>query len=187
MGPRVTAPRIHVFGASGSGTTTLGRHVAQALGVPFLDADDFYWEPTDPPFRIKRPPEARVALIEQAIADADGWVLSGSMCSWGDPLIGRFTLAVFLTLDPAVRLERLKLRERARHGPRVAPQGDMYQQHLEFLNWAASYDTATAPTRSLDLHERWLGGLCCPVLRLDSREPVERLAGHVLAAAGESY
>jgi len=63
----------------------------------------------------------------------------------------------------------------------------MYQPSLEFLNWAASYDTATAPTRSLDLHERWLTGLPCPVLRLDSAEPVDHLAGQVLAAVRETY
>lgn len=182
-----TPPRIHVFGASGSGTTTLGRRVARSLGVPDLDADHFYWEPTDPPFLTKRAPEARVAMIEQTISDADGWVLSGSLCGWGDPLRHRFTLAVFLRLDPAVRLERLKAREQARYGSRVTPRGDMYQQHLEFMNWAASYDTATAPTRSLDLHERWLAELSCPVLRLDSAEPVEGLADKVLAATRGGY
>lgn len=46
--------RIHIFGASGSGTSTLGRAVAARLGYAFLDADDFYWLPTDPPFREKR-------------------------------------------------------------------------------------------------------------------------------------
>lgn len=41
---------IHITGASGSGTTTLGRALAQALGWRYLDADRYYWLPTSPPF-----------------------------------------------------------------------------------------------------------------------------------------
>jgi len=33
---------IMVFGASGSGTTTLGRELAQILGFAHLDIDDYF-------------------------------------------------------------------------------------------------------------------------------------------------
>jgi adenylate kinase family enzyme len=36
--------RVHIFGASGSGTTTLGRTLAERLGVRFFDGDDYFWE-----------------------------------------------------------------------------------------------------------------------------------------------
>ena len=41
---------IHIFGASGCGTTTLGDAVAEKLPLTHFDVDDFYWRPTDPPF-----------------------------------------------------------------------------------------------------------------------------------------
>ena len=41
--------RIHVFGASGAGVTTLGRALADALGTPHHDTDDYFWLPTTPP------------------------------------------------------------------------------------------------------------------------------------------
>ena len=41
--------RIHILGASGSGTTTLGRALAERLQCPHFDADDYFWVPTDPP------------------------------------------------------------------------------------------------------------------------------------------
>jgi adenylate kinase family enzyme len=174
------ARRINVFGASGSGTSTLGVSLAEAMGVTHLDADAYYWYATDPPFTRKRSPAERVAMIERDVRGVPGWVLSGSICSWGDPLLHRFTLAVFLTLDPAVRMERLAARERARYGERILPGGDMHAQHLAFMAWARSYDHAEAPTRSLDLHERWLAELACPVIRLDADRSVEALRDEVL-------
>ena len=177
--------RIHLFGASGSGTTTLGERVARALGARFLDTDAYYWVPTEPPFTTKRDPAERVAAIERDVEGHADWVLSGSLCSWGDPLMARFTLAVFLHLDPELRMARLVERERARYGPRVLPGGDMHAQHVAFVAWARSYDHALAPVRSLDLHERWSARLPCPLLRLDASRPVEALCEAVVAHARE--
>src|SRR5438128_874343 len=42
--------RLHILGASGSGTTTLGRALAEGLQCPHFDTDDYFWLPTDPPF-----------------------------------------------------------------------------------------------------------------------------------------
>jgi adenylate kinase family enzyme len=176
--------RVHVFGASGSGTSTLGAAVASALGAPFLDADAYYWVATDPPFTTQRAPAERVAGIERDLEGRGDWVLSGSLCSWGDPLIPRFTLAVFLYLDPDVRMARLAQRERARYGPRLLPDGDLHAHHVAFMDWARSYDHARAPVRSLDLHERWMAGLPCPVLRLDASAPVAALREAVVARLG---
>jgi hypothetical protein len=39
--------RIHILGASGTGTTTLGKALADRLNCPHFDADRFYWLPTD--------------------------------------------------------------------------------------------------------------------------------------------
>ena len=176
--------RVHLFGASGSGTTTLGRRLAAALGARHLDTDAYYWIPTDPPFTTKRDPAARIAAIGHDVAGLADWVLSGSICSWGDPLLPRFTLAVFLRLDPEVRMARLADRERERYGSRILPGGDMHATHEEFMAWARSYDHGRAPIRSLDLHERWLTRLPCPVLRLDAGRSVEALGDEVLARIG---
>jgi adenylate kinase family enzyme len=179
--------RIHVFGASGSGTTTLGAAVASAIGARSLDADAYYWFPTDPPFTHKREPADRIALIERDLAGVDDWVLTGSICSWGDAFIARFGLAVFLHLAPDVRMARLAARERARYGERIGPGGDMEAAHRAFMDWARSYDHARAPVRSLDLHERWMTGLGCPVLRLDARRSVEELRDLVVTHARSGH
>lgn len=166
-----TSTRVHILGASGSGTTTLGRHLAAHLECPVFDADDFYWLPSDPPFRHKRTVMERLALIEPALAHHPSWVLSGSLASWEATLVPRFTHVIFLTLAPAVRLERLRAREVERYGAdRLCETGDLHPPHVEFVAWAARYDVAGPEQRSLIAHEAWLAQLptSIRVLRLDS-------------------
>lgn len=129
---------IHVLGASGSGTTTLGRATAEKLGVPHFDSDDFFWLPTDPPFTTPRDPEERIALLLPKLPPDQGWVFSGSALKWGRPIEPLYDLIVFLRIDPALRMERIKRREAARYGDRIRPGGDMAVKSQEFMEWAAS-------------------------------------------------
>ena len=75
--------RIHIFGASGSGTTSLAAAIAGKHGHRRLDADDFFWAATNPPYRDKRPSDQRLELMRQALMGSVRWVLSGSLCGWG--------------------------------------------------------------------------------------------------------
>ena len=176
--------RIHITGASGSGTTTLGRALAEKLNVPHLDSDYFFWVPTDPPFQQRRDVEDRIALLGAEAATDKSWVLSGSAMKWGEFLDPHFTLIIFLALDPIVRMDRLRLRELARFGDRLGPDGDMAKTSAEFLSWAAAYDTAGVEQRSRAAHEAWLQKQSAPVLRLDSAAPVKELVQQVLHATG---
>ena len=173
-------PRIHVTGASGCGVSTLGAALARRLGCAQFDTDDSYWKPTDPPYRESRPVAERLALIEAAIdAATAGWVLSGSLDGWGDPLIPRFGQVVFLTAPTELRLQRLAERERRRYGAAIDPGGPLRAHHLDFMAYAAGYDTgvftSTLTGRHLARHEAWLARLPCPVLRLDGAQPTEAL------------
>lgn len=172
--------RIHITGASGSGTTTLGRALGQRLHVPHLDSDYFFWEPTDPPFTTPRAVPDRLALVQAAMDGHSGWVLSGSALKWATPLEPLYDLIVFLRLDPATRMDRIRLRENERYGDRIQPGGDMFETSQKFIDWAASYDTAGVEQRSLAAHEAWLPTQKAPVLRLDSAAPVEQLVQQVL-------
>ena len=141
--------RIHIFGASGSGTSSLASALAARHGHRPLDTDDFYWLPTDPPYERARPREARLALLASALAQSPSWVLSGSLCGWGDPLIPEFDLAVFLVVPTPVRLSRLRAREAVRYGHQaIAPGGERHDAHVAFLDWAGRYDAGGAEMRS---------------------------------------
>jgi len=165
--------RIHIFGASGSGTTSLAWAIAEKHGHSPVDTDDFFWARTNPPFREKRPRDQRLALLRQALLSSVPWVLSGSLCGWGDPLIPEFDLVVFLVIPTPIRLARLRAREIARYGHQaIAPGGERHQAHVEFLEWAGRYDTGGLEMRSRALHEAWLAALPCAVLRLEGDRSV---------------
>ena len=168
--------RLHVIGASGAGTTTLARALADFWSVPHADADDYFWVPTEPPYVEKRPEADRLALMRSVFVPRDAWVLSGSMLGWGESVVGLCDAVVFLTLDPAERLRRLTARESVRQQDRevdvAAWEG--------FLEWARGYDDPTFRGRSRAGHETWLHSLSQPVLRLDSALTREELRDAVL-------
>jgi hypothetical protein len=58
---------VHIFGASGAGTSTLGRALGERLALAHLDTDDFFWMPTDPPFTglLTPDPELRLARLRE--------------------------------------------------------------------------------------------------------------------------
>ena len=170
--------RIHIFGASGSGTSSLAAALAARHGHRHLDTDDYFWLPTEPPYQQPRPREARLGLLRSALARSASWVLSGSLCGWGDPLIPEFDLVVFLLVPTEARLARLRAREAVRYGPgAIAPGGPRHEAHVEFLRWAGGYDTGGTEMRSRALHEAWLLTVPGAVLRLEGDRPVtEQLA-----------
>ena len=174
--------RLHITGASGSGTTTLGRAVAQRLASPHFDTDDIFWLPTDPPYCCKRDRIDRLRLLGELLGERRDWVLSGALEGWGDPLVGLFDLVVWLNVPAETRLARLTARERIRYGGgAIAPGGGQHSEYQAFLDWAASYDSAPQEVRSRTRHEAWLAGLPCPVLRLEGDRPTHNLVRDVLA------
>lgn len=167
--------RVHILGGSGSGTTTLGRALADAWSVPHADADDYFWVPTDPPYTTKRPPAERVELMRRMFLGREAWVLSGSAVGWGDEIIAHSEAIVLLILDPVERMRRLEVREQRRR-----PEDDPAAWE-EFRQWARGYDDPAFEGRSHHRHEAYLAGLPQPVLRLDAVRPVAALCAEVLA------
>jgi adenylate kinase family enzyme len=173
--------RVHILGASGSGTSTLGVSLARHLACSHVDADSLFWMPTDPPFTTPRPSEERQTLLLSLLPANGQWIFSGSATGWAIALEPFFDLVVFLTLDRSQRIERLRRREYQRYGSRVDSGGDMADASAAFLSWANAYDTAGLEQRSLATHNAWLGTQRAPVLRLESSTPVQGLIVAILA------
>jgi adenylate kinase family enzyme len=173
MSDATAIQHIHILGASGSGTTTLGRALSQRLQCLFFDTDAYFWLPTDPPFTGKRETTLRQQLLMDDLTAHKSWVLSGSLCGWGDLAIPLFDLVVYLWLPTDIRLERLRQREIERYGERIMPGGDMYEQSQAFLDWAASYDDGGLDMRSRQRHEQWLSTLPGPIVCIEGEYSIE--------------
>ena len=164
--------KIHIFGASGAGTTTLGSLLARRLKIPHFDTDDYYWIETEVPYTEKREVSERVELLRTDLEKHSSWVLSGSCCGWGDFTITMFTLVVFLWIPHELRMARLRKREIDLFGlEAVSPGGWFHDNHREFMSWAEKYDFAGTDMRSRALHEQWISKLPCRVIRFEQPLP----------------
>ena len=169
---------IHITGASGSGTSTLAAALAAELGVAHLEADDYYWLPTSPPFASKRDRSERLSSLVADLQAKKNAVVAGSVVDWGHEVENAFDLIVFLYVDVEVRVERLERRETERFG----------SANPAFLDWAAQYDQGPPEGRSLAKHRAWLAARCCPVLELHGNLSVgERVAAVLREAPNSSF
>lgn len=169
--------KIHIFGASGSGTTTLGKALQQELSYRHLDADDYYWEKTDPPFQKKIPLEKRNSRITKDFLAQENCIISGSMVSWGKEWASAFDLYVFLYLPPETRMQRLREREKERYGEELITSEKIRIESKAFLEWANQYDDGTFQGRSLTIHLNWIKVLQGKILKIQGDTTVaERVA-----------
>ena len=158
--------KIHIFGASGSGTTTIAKNICERINYKHFDSDSYLWLSTEKPFTVTRPKEEYLSLMGDDLNNNEQWILSGHV-SFGfvDIYLPLYDLIVFVYVPVDIRIERIKKREYERYGKKILPGGDRYENYNEFIKYALSYDTSSGG-RSLIKHEKWLRGVNCPVLRI---------------------
>ena len=165
--------KLYLFGASGSGVTTLGKALADRLDYPYLDSDDFLWEKTDPPYTTKRDKAERNQALTDLLCSNPNIILGGAVTSWGLECLNEFDLAVFLYVPAETRVQRLQQRERERFGDKVDHDPIMRQNFEGLITWAAGYDTDHECGRGYPKHEAWLSSPPCPVLEIRGDVSVE--------------
>lgn len=169
--------RVLITGASGSGTTTLGQALAAALDWNIIDADDYFWLPTEPPFEKKRNPEKRLELILKSLSNSANSVVSGSIMNWGIELESSFDLVVFLYLESKIRVQRVEEREIRLYG----------KANIEFLTWVSEYDTGPEEGRSLAKHNLWLSKQESNVIRIEGDLTVQERIDAVFSALPNKF
>ena len=171
---------IHIFGASGSGTSSLAKAICDKTGFRLMEVDDYFWMPTDPPFTNRRNSIERAILMQKDIDAFRNVVIAGSATGWGDFLIPQISLALRLVVPMDIRIDRIKQREFIRFGDRIGHGGDMHNQHQAFLEWASKYDEGGLDIRSKAQHDEWQKKLTCDLLILDGTKPINELVDEVL-------
>ncbi len=166
--------KIHLFGASGSGVTTLGQRLADEFSCPYFDTDDYFWHKTNPPFRERRLPAEGNTLLTGDLQSHPNWLLGGSVINWGEQWLTAFDLAIFLWTPPAIRIMRLQKRELERYGTIIFENKERKRQYEAFIAWASDYDFGKADTgRTKMAHGMWMEKLVCPLLRMEDDATVE--------------
>lgn len=166
--------RLHSFGASGSGVSTLGGALSAELDIPVFDFDNYYWERSDPPFTVKRGYDERYRLLLKDIDNSKSYIISGHYGTIVELLDKMLTHAIFIYASSNLRIVWLKSREFKDYGVRILPYADMHDSYNEFIEWAKGYDASNLEGRNLKQHEERIAELNCPVLKLNGDEELER-------------
>lgn len=172
--------KVLIFGASGSGTTTLANEIEQRTNFVHLDVDDYYWKLTTPPFQEKIPLIERNKNLKADFEKHQNVIISGSMVSWGKEWETAFDLAIFIGLENNIRMERLKKREIERYGTQLVSDKNIRKSSEAFLEWANQYENPNFDGRSLKIHNSWIKLLNCNVLRIDGDTELNIKTDYVL-------
>jgi len=173
--------KILIFGASGSGTTTLGKEIEKRTDFVHLDVDDYYWKQTEPPFQEKTPLTQRNENLKTDFKKYKNVIISGSMVSWGKEWETSFDLAIFIHLNNNKRMERLKKREIERYGESLLTDKKIQQNSKAFLEWAKQYEKSNFNGRSFKVHNEWIELLNCKILRIDGKMELKSKTEKVLS------
>lgn len=161
--------RVVVMGVAGSGKTTIGRALARALDLPFVDADSLHSTANVAKMAAghaldDRDREPWLEAVRDVLADSDttrGVVVACSALRRSYRQVLRDAggvVFVFLDLDPGTATERTEHRTGHFMGPMMV---------------AGQFDTLERPDGELD------------VLTVDATEEVEAVVHHALLALGE--
>lgn len=172
--------KILIFGASGSGTTTLGKAIEKQTDFTHLDVDDYYWQTSDPPYQEKVPLAERNINLKIDFNKHKNVVVSGSLVSWGKEWESLFDLAVFIRLEDSIRMERLEKREVERFGEKLKIDKKIQETSKAFLAWAKQYENPNFTGRSLKIHNEWIAKLNSKVLRIDGASELENKVRKIL-------
>lgn len=131
--------RILVWGAPGTGKSTLARIMAARLGLPVIHLDAEYWRPG-----WVKPGEGEWPAQVTALAARDAWVMDGDYSSTWELRLPRAEAVVWLDLPRRLYVPRTLWRSFANQG-RVRP--DIGRDCPERFDWEFVKWTWTYPAR----------------------------------------
>ena len=163
---------IMIAGPSGSGKSSLGKIVAEKLGFPYFDVDDYIWKKDTPePFTQMYSKAEKISRLSGDIEPCEHFVMAGSMSSFHQAFDDQFELMVFLYAGPEIRLQRVHSRAIERFGERILEGGDLYESHRKFLESNRRYETDGSP--NLNEQKKWIKNLPCAKIELNGTNSLE--------------
>ena len=174
--------RILIIGASGTGTTTLGKRLSTELGIPFIDLDDIFWIDSEIPFTKFRNTEELRMLVNLEIYSKDEWIISGDPSLWNVDIENKISFVIFLEAPTEIRIPRLEKRFNDNYGIESRVDGNLtFENHKEFIDWTKQYDIGGVTGRTREKQESWISKLKCKVYKTNSNKELDLLTNDVVA------
>jgi len=163
--------RILFIGASGSGTSTLGKLISKEVNIPHYDLDAFFWKTTEIPFTEFRTKLELKSIIQKELYSKLNWIISGDPSEWDVGIEKEITNIYFLDCPTEIRVRRLNERETIRQGKLIQKGGKNYNNHKKFIEWTKKYDEGGITGRSRKKQENWIEKLNCEIIRVNTNKP----------------
>jgi adenylate kinase family enzyme len=94
--------RINLIGTSGAGKSTVGKHIAERLNIPYIQLDELHWKPN----WVESTDEELSSKLEKALS-SDEWVLDGNYVKTIPIKWKRVQMVIYLDLPFHIVLYRI--------------------------------------------------------------------------------
>lgn len=157
---------IIVCGLNGSGKSTFGKALAEALNYRFLDVEDYYFPNKQNNYKYENPRSTK-EVTESLIDDIGNcnFVFASVIGNYNDELISKFTHVILIEVPKEIRLERVRNRSFQKFGCRMLEGGDLYEKESAFFEYIKN--------RKEDYVEKWLNTIKCPIIKIDGTKSIE--------------
>jgi len=165
---------IQVCGLNGCGKSTLGKALAEKLGMYFIDNENLYFtrtEANEPYTNPKSREEVEWLLMDEVRKHPD-FVFAAVKGNYGKEIIPMYDFVIMVEVPKEIRLERIRNRSFQKFGDRMLPGGDLFHQEEAFFQMVTSRQDAYVET--------WLNTLKCPIIRVDGTKPVKENVAHII-------
>ncbi len=123
------ARRILVYGATGSGKSTMAQALSELTGIPWTSVDDICWRPG----WVAMPPSEQLAHFDALTAE-DSWILDAAYPAWRQLAVDRADVVIALDYPRLVSLTRVLRRTATRVRGREEICNGNYESWRRFLS-----------------------------------------------------
>jgi adenylate kinase family enzyme len=95
--------RIHIVGNTGSGKSTISKHLAESLSIPHYQMDDIYFEKK---YSVERPHDQKVEMAKE-ISLSNAWISEGVQMNFTQDLFRSADIVFHVSTNKYICLYRI--------------------------------------------------------------------------------
>lgn len=171
---------IVVCGLNGCGKSTLGKALAEQMGIHYIDNEDLFFSraSTDEPYANPRSRAEVEELLISEVKRYKDFVFAAVKGDYGKEIHQFYEYAVLIEVPKEIRMQRVRNRSFQKFGNRMLEGGDLHQAEEQFFEMVESRTDAHV--------EKWVQSLQCPVIRVDGTLPIVENVHFIIKQIGKS-